>query len=636
MKNKFITTVVATALALTMTFSLANGMDVKAAEITEDSLVAAEDTNVGNESVDIQQQEPVEISELETTENNDLSKSSESITVDESIAEDILATQADTAVVVGTVSDYLTAKGDAKLYNINLPAGVYLQAQLTTPANADLDYDLYLLDAEGNILTGSDYYTYINGTAGTLPEALGYITSGDTATYYLYVLASEGGSVSESFTLDYSVSTACDSYEIDESVRQALAFTYGAGGAYIESRNLSSPIDNDWYVITVPSSRTYDKLKIYASSQKVSIPDSYNLMVENRVDRCLKENVPAKYKIHKTVAAAVVVAIALVGTGGVYAAKNYIFDRMDSISDTEKEDYVSQVNKAAVDADSYSRELTDDEINRFKELQRDYENSGKFPKNKLKSIDSPDKADSDKVCFEENTSTFYLPEKLSDEDILEIIDFCYSRDYSLSQYNKNELSNQNVEENISEQDAVNIAKETVARVYGIDIHNVDVDVEHDMSNGSDGTFSSEYVYITDKSSGIEYSAAVDMQSVTVYYVEKNLAEYSSSSELENKPLYEQKAVEAENIAEKFMNYNEGWSKKEIEYAINSEKMLRKGIIDFYFTTKDGNVCKVSYSQSEDTFYSICVIDEKVCEAMRASYEEASQEQENAVIKTIIK
>lgn len=246
-----------------------------------------------------------------------------------------------------------------------------------------------------------------------------------------------------------------------------------------------------------------DKLKIYASSQKVNIPDSYNLMVENRVDRCLKENVPAKYKIHKTVAAAVVVAIALVGTGGVYAAKNYIFDRMDSISDTEKEDYVSQVNKAAVDADSYSRELTDDEINRFKELQRDYENSGKFPKNKLKSIDSPDKADSDKVCFEENTSTFYLPEKLSDEDILEIIDFCYSRDYSLSQYNKNELSNQNVEENISEQDAVNIAKETVARVYGIDIHNVDVDVEHDMSNGSDGTFSSEYVYITDKSSGIE-------------------------------------------------------------------------------------------------------------------------------------
>lgn len=375
-----------------------------------------------------------------------------------------------------------------------------------------------------------------------------------------------------------------------------------------------------------------DKLKIYASSQKVNIPDSYNMMVENRVDQCLKENETAKYKIHKTVAAAIVAAIVLAGTGGVYAARNYIFDRMNSISDTEKENYVSQVNKAVVDADSYSRELTDDEINRFKELQKDYENRGKFPKNKLKSIDSPDKADSDKVCFEENTSTFYLPEKLTDEDILEIIDFCYSRDYSLSQDNKNEPSKQNVEENISEHEAVNIAKETVARVYGIDIDNVDVDVEHDVGNGSDGTFSSEYVHIADKSSGLEYSAAVDMQSATVYYVEKNLADYSSSSELENKSLYEQKAVDAENIAEKFMNYNESWSKKEIEYAVNSEKMLRRGIIDFYFTTKDGNVCEVSYSQSEDTFYSICLLDEEACETMRESYVEASQEQGNTVIK----
>ena len=122
--------------------------------------------------MDIQQQEPVEISELETTENNDLSKSSESITVDESIAEDILATQADTAVVVGTVSDYLTAKGDAKLYNINLPAGVYLQAQLTTPANADLDYDLYLLDAEGNILTNGGRVLTVTAQATTLHEAV--------------------------------------------------------------------------------------------------------------------------------------------------------------------------------------------------------------------------------------------------------------------------------------------------------------------------------------------------------------------------------------------------------------------------------------------------------------------------------
>lgn len=176
-KNKLMAAVVATTLALSMTFSLANGVDVKAAEMTEDSLAIAEDTNVENEAVDIQYQEPVEISELEIAGSNALSKLSDSI------AEDIVVAQADTTVIVGTVTDYLTAEGDMKLYNISLPAGIYLQAQLTTPANADLDYDLYLLDAEGNILVGSDYYTYINGVSGTLPEALGYITSGDEATY---------------------------------------------------------------------------------------------------------------------------------------------------------------------------------------------------------------------------------------------------------------------------------------------------------------------------------------------------------------------------------------------------------------------------------------------------------------------
>jgi len=36
-----------------------------------------------------------------------------------------------------------------------------------------LDYDLYLLNSEGYIVKGSEYVTYINGTNGTLPEALG-------------------------------------------------------------------------------------------------------------------------------------------------------------------------------------------------------------------------------------------------------------------------------------------------------------------------------------------------------------------------------------------------------------------------------------------------------------------------------
>lgn len=253
-KRKFVTRLLSTAMALAMVVTLSNGMTVMAAE------------NNAGDSSEIKYQEPVEITEFSDVESTEQLKVEGSIDINQ---EDVLSfpmTMSTSTVVAGTVSDYLTATEDALIYNISLPANVYLQAQLTTPANANLDYDLYLLDAEGYILTGSDYYTKINGTNGTLPEALGYITSGDTATYYFYVVSSSGGSITEPFTLDYSISTACDNYEIDESVREALSFTFGTDGAYIDSRNLSSPIDNDWYVITIPESRVYNKLNITATT----------------------------------------------------------------------------------------------------------------------------------------------------------------------------------------------------------------------------------------------------------------------------------------------------------------------------------------------------------------------------------
>ncbi|MDE6568909.1 MAG: hypothetical protein K2K70_14460 [Lachnospiraceae bacterium] len=219
-----------------------------------------------NAQVEIKEQEPVEITEFDSAGDCDAQAVGEKVEFDKS---DVKHFKSRT-VIAGTTSDYLNETGDALIYGLSIPAGVYLQAQLTTPANPDLDYDLYLLNAEGYILVGSEYVTNINGTNGTLPEALGYITSGDTATYYLYVRSSKGGSISESFTLDYTVSNACDSFEIDENVSQAKAFTFGTDGASVTARNLSSPVDNDWYKITIPSNRIYDKLSMTATTDSVN------------------------------------------------------------------------------------------------------------------------------------------------------------------------------------------------------------------------------------------------------------------------------------------------------------------------------------------------------------------------------
>lgn len=258
MRRKIMKGLLALSVAATMFSSTFVTSNVYAAEGETGSEIGYEDARY---------QEPVEITGFDQQESGIARRRTGNIEIDSDIISDFPMTMSVSSVIAGTVSDYLVQEEDAKIYNINLPAGVYFQAQLNTPANASIDYDMYLLDSEGNILVGSDYYTMINGNNGTLPEAMGYITSGEISTYYIYVFSSVGGSISEPFILDYSISDSCDNFEIDESAREALPFTFGTDGAYINSRNLSSPVDNDWYVITVPEDRIYSKLRIVANTE---------------------------------------------------------------------------------------------------------------------------------------------------------------------------------------------------------------------------------------------------------------------------------------------------------------------------------------------------------------------------------
>lgn len=261
-----------------------NGMVVNAAEekdsvlsITEfENGVITEVEEDSSEYSEIRHQEPVEITTFGYAENTGTFKIGEKADVDGMTAEDFPMTLSVNDIVAGAVSDYLTETNEYHLYNIGLSSGNYLQVQLETPASEDVDYDLYVLDSDFNILARSEYFTYLNGTSGTLSEALGYIAEED-ATYYIWVLSASGGSVSEEYTLKYSVSTEYDSFEADEYAGDALPFTFGSDGAYVSSRNLSSPIDNDWYVITVPSSRIYDKLTITASSNTCSVEVYQNM-----------------------------------------------------------------------------------------------------------------------------------------------------------------------------------------------------------------------------------------------------------------------------------------------------------------------------------------------------------------------
>lgn len=184
------------------------------------------------------------------------------------------------------------------------------------------------------------------------------------------------------------------------------------------------------------------KLRKMAESERMAVPESLNTTVENILEGLKPENADNKnadgkranqtvrhYGFRRIVisaAACLLLASVTVTASGLYRA------RMESMNHEKLETYFSGLQEADVAADSYSRPLTDGEKNRLEELRQAYLEEGYFPKRELAMLDSPEKYKKG-VAFYAARSTFFLPEEeMTEEELLELIDFREKRDYSLA------------------------------------------------------------------------------------------------------------------------------------------------------------------------------------------------------------
>ena len=113
----------------------------------------------------------------------------------------------------------------------------------------------------------------------TLAEAVGYInTSGEDEDFYLYVNSFAGGSTTNAYTLTYAFTDVYDSYEVDEQPGYASEFVMSGSSDSISTRIISSPIDSDWYMVTVPAN--YDQMQLTVTSTS---SNSYAISVYQNV-----------------------------------------------------------------------------------------------------------------------------------------------------------------------------------------------------------------------------------------------------------------------------------------------------------------------------------------------------------------
>lgn len=111
---------------------------------------------------------------------------------------------------------------------------------------------------------------------------------------------------------------------------------------------------------------------------------------------------------------------------------------MEAMDDKEMEEYYD-VAKAG-ETDELNRLFTAEEKARYAQLENAYETEGMFPESELRGLPEGIAYDGSGVAVDKSSRTIYLPDReLTDEELLEIIDFNHKLAYSIYQTNQDRI-----------------------------------------------------------------------------------------------------------------------------------------------------------------------------------------------------
>lgn len=121
----------------------------------------------------------------------------------------------------------------------------------------------------------------------------------------------------------------------------------------------------------------------------------------------------------------------------VFAASSLWQQRMEAMNEQEMQEYFENIKVSNAPAFRYNRGMTESERNLYDELNSKYEIEGVYPENALTMLSKDEEYSGKGVGYDITSGTFLLPEnELSQEEILQIIDFYHKADYSLGQINE--------------------------------------------------------------------------------------------------------------------------------------------------------------------------------------------------------
>ena len=246
------------------------------------------------------------------------------------------------------------------------------------------------------------------------------------------------------------------------------------------------------------------------------LPNSYEMRFQNTLEKISAKKAKRYFLLfHSKVAAVIALCVVSLSLSiGAGAAINLYIQRMNSLNEEEMLTYNSEVQNTDKEADSFSRQLSKLERDKMLEFREEYETEGRFPTKEILKVQKKSEVVHGELCFCVENSTFYLPkQELTDDELLQIIDFMEKRDYSVRKKNSVSELPSSENEKVSEDEAVEFAKKILADVYNLDITYADEEIEFETTQNSKGEkLSSYFVYL--KNRKWEFDATVEIDSET--------------------------------------------------------------------------------------------------------------------------
>ena len=285
-------------------------------------------------------------------------------------------------------------------------------------------------------------------------------------------------------------------------------------------------------------------------------------------------------------------------------------ERLEEQPKEEVAELAEEIQSQQTDADGCTREYTAAEKERKGKLYAQYL-EGLFPEKELVRVDSEEAAAEHEFCFLTTTGVFYLPanRELTDEEILQQIDFEQKRDYALEEQHAEEIAAQKETQRrqikeladaggITEEQAVEAAKGYLQRLYGLDGSGME---QNQYFQGED-----EHIPMYDNTYCVNWS---DMGNQRYYYFHIDalngaLRAMSYSGEpdgsKEVKPSSAEapaKAEEMKGVAERFLreklDIQDSYQEVKSYYLVKTVNGSVGRLVDVLFVREDGSADLVS-------------------------------------------